>query len=91
MADEVDALMAIRGSLETTDGVDLVKEATELGRLYSQDSAEFNKLAGASSTTIAGPSGGQSGYKSLAGACARAVSTSSLTRDSTKHAKQQYS
>ena len=38
MADEVDALMAIRGSLETTDGIDLVEEIAELGRLYSQAS-----------------------------------------------------
>ena len=36
MADEVDALMAIRGSLETTDGIDLVKEVAELGQMYSQ-------------------------------------------------------
>ena len=38
MADEVDALMTIRGSLETTDGIDLVEEIAELGRLYSQAS-----------------------------------------------------
>ena len=36
MADEVDALMAIRGSLEATEGIDLIKEASELGDYYSQ-------------------------------------------------------
>ena len=38
MADEADALMAIRGSLETTDGIDLVKEAEDVGDLNSQAS-----------------------------------------------------
>ena len=42
MADEVDALMAIRGSLETTDGIDLIGELAELGRMYSLVSTANN-------------------------------------------------
>ena len=44
MADEVDALMAIRGSLETTDGIDLIRGLAELGNLYSLVSTETAKV-----------------------------------------------
>ena len=54
MADEVDALMAIRGSLETTDGIDLVEEIAELGRLYSQASAPRPYPGGAAGAPLRG-------------------------------------
>ena len=40
MADEVDTLMTIRGSLKTmcTDGIELVREAGYLAELYEQAS-----------------------------------------------------
>ena len=38
MADEVDTLMHIRGSLQTTEGIDIVLEAGKLAELYNQAS-----------------------------------------------------
>lgn len=38
MADEVDTLMHIRGSLQTTEGIDIVLEAGRLAELYNQAS-----------------------------------------------------
>ena len=41
MADEVDTLMTIRGSLQTTDGIELVLEAGKLAELYNQASTRL--------------------------------------------------
>ena len=46
MADEVDTLMHIRGSLQTTEGIDIVLEAGRLAELYNQASTDPRKRAG---------------------------------------------
>ena len=45
MADEVDTLMHIRGSLQTTEGIDIVLEAGRLAELYNQASTVFSARA----------------------------------------------
>lgn len=46
MADEVDTLMTIRGSLQTTDGIELVLEAGKLAELYNQASTVMGQEDG---------------------------------------------
>ena len=46
MADEVDTLMHIRGSLQTTEGIDIVLEAGRLAELYNQASTVMGQEEG---------------------------------------------